>query len=393
MAFQNILVINLMQIGDLMLTTPVLGALRKAYPKARLTLLADTRWRELVECNPHLDACLFMDKKGADKGLAKLWQFIRKVREQHFDLVINLHRNERASAVAAFSGAKRIVGYSKPLFSLLFDKTMQNPSIAHHIGWGPGGIFPPHRYVPGWEHQVHAHLNVLRQTLGVEPDDGGLEMVLSPENQQTADRLWQEHFTAEDKVIALNIGASWETKRWPDRYFAQCADNLLEKGYKIAFFGGPMDLAIVEKCIAQMQHKDSEALHVFTGKVSLAVLAGLLRKCSLFLTTDSGPMHIGVAMNLPVITMFGASPVPGFYPYDGRSVLLKSPEKCHPCGIHQCPKSGEDKLACMKNIPVAAAMHYAGELLEKFQGQPADKLPPHKGDYQCRVIELAKGDF
>ena len=69
--YQNILVINLMQIGDLMLTTPVLGALRKAYPQARLTLLADTRWRELVECNPHLDACLFMDKKGEDKGLVK----------------------------------------------------------------------------------------------------------------------------------------------------------------------------------------------------------------------------------------------------------------------------------------------------------------------------------
>ena len=391
--YQNILVINLMQIGDLMLTTPVLGALRKAYPQARLTLLADTRWRELVEENPHLDACLFMDKKGADRGLAKLWQFIRKVRRQKFDLVINLHRNERASAAAAFSGAKYIVGYSKPLFSLFFDKTMQNPSIAHHIGWGPGGVFPPHHYVPGWEHQVHAHLNVLRKFLGIEPEDGGLEMALSVENQQTADKLWREHFSAEDRVIAFNIGASWETKRWPDSYFAKCADKLLEKGSKIAFFGGPTDLDLVQKCISQMQHKDSEALHIFTGKVSLAVLAGLLRKCCLFLTTDSGPMHIGVAMNLPVITMFGASPVSGFYPYDGRSVLLKSPEKCHPCGIHQCPRAGTEKLACMNNIPVAAVMHFAEELLDKFQGRPAYKLPNHKGDYQCRVIDLSKGEF
>ena len=391
--YQNILVINLMQIGDLMLTTPVLGALRKAYPQARLTLLADSRWRDLVECNPNLDACLFMDKKGADKGLGKLWRFIRKVRAQQYDLVINLHRNERASAVAAFSGAKRIVGYSKPLFSLWFDQTLQNPSIAHHIGWGPAGLLPPHHYVPGWEHQVHAHLNVLRQTLGFEPDDGGLEMVLSTENQQKADALWKEHFAEDDKVIAFNIGASWETKRWLDRYFAQCADQLLEKGYKIAFFGGPMDLTIVEKCISQMRHKDSGDLHIFTGKVSLAVLAGLLQKCALFLTTDSGPMHIGVAMNLPVITMFGASPVPGFYPYDGRSVLLKSPEKCHPCGIHKCPREGAENLACMKNIPVAAAMHYVEDLLEQFKGQPAYSLPAHKGDYQCRVVEIAKGEF
>jgi heptosyltransferase-2 len=104
-------------------------------------------------------------------------------------------------------------------------------------------------------------------------------------------------------------------------------------------------------------------------------------------------MHIGVAMNLPVITMFGASPVPGFYPYDGRSVLLKSPEKCHPCGIHQCPRTGGENLACMKNIPVAAVMHFAEELLAEFQGRPAYKLPTHKGDYQCRVIDLSKGEF
>ncbi|SHK55720.1 heptosyltransferase-2 [Selenomonas ruminantium] len=391
--YQNILVINLMQIGDLMLTTPVLGALRKAYPQARLTLLADTRWRDLVECNPHVDRCLFMDKKGADKGWRSLWCFIGKVRAEKFDLVINLHRNERASAVAAFSGAKKIVGYSKPLFALFFDQTLQNPSIAHHVGWGPLGMFPPHKYVPGWEHQVHAHLQVLRETLGIEPFDGGLEMVLSEENQQKADRLWQEHFAPEDKVIAFNIGASWETKRWLDRYFAECADRLVEQGYKIAFFGGPMDKSIVEKCIGQMVHKDSSCLHIFTGQVSLAVLAGLLRHCSLMLTTDSGPMHIGVAMNLPVITMFGASPVPGFYPYDGRSVLLKSPEKCHPCGIHKCPREGAENLACMKKIPVPVVMHFVEDLLAEYQGQPAYKLPLHTGNYQCRVIELTKGEF
>lgn len=382
--YRNILVINLMQIGDLMLTTPVLGALRKEYPQAKLTILADKRWRDLVERNPHIDECLLMDKKGTDKGIISLIKFIAHIRALKYDLVINLHRNERSSAIAAFSGAKYIIGYSKPLFATLFSKVMRNPSLARRAG---------KRRIPGTQHQVHSHFAVLHECLGFTPYDNGLEMVLSEKNQKLADDLWQERFAIEDKVIALNIGASWETKRWPDNYFAQCADKFIEQGYKIAFFGGPMDLDIVNKCISQMQHKDSEALHIFTGKVSLAVLAGLLRKCSLFLTTDSGPMHIGVAMNLPVITMFGASPVPGFYPYDGRSVLLKSPESCHPCGIHKCPRKGEENMACMKNIPVAAALHYAAELLEKFQGKPAYKLPSHKGDYQCRVIELSKGDF
>ena len=383
--YKNILVINLMQIGDLMLTTPVLGALRKAYPEARLTLLADSRWHDLVECNPHVDTCLFMDKKGADKGTLRLLAFVRRVRKLKFDLVINLHRNERSSAIAALSGAPRIVGYSKPPWSLLFDKVMKNPSLARRDG---------NRRIPGTQHQVHSHMAVLREALGIaQPEDVGLTLCLSEAAVQQAEELWQQEFTPADKVIAFNIGASWETKRWLTEYFAQAADMLAAKGYHIAFFGGPMDKDIVAKCCQQMEYKDSGLVHIFTGKVSLAVLAGLLRRCVLMLTTDSGPMHIGVAMNVPIVTMFGASPVPGFYPYDGRSVLVKTPEACHPCGIHQCQRAGEGNLACMKNIPVAAVMNFVWELLDKYHGEPAYKLPPHYGDYQCRVIDLSKGEF
>ena len=132
-----------MHIGDLMLATPVLRTLRANYPDARISLLADKKLRDLVEHNKHIDECLLIDKKGKDDHFGSLWQFIAGLRKKKFDLVINLHRNERASAIAAFSGAKRIVGYSKPGFSLLFDEVMQNPSVAHHIGRGPFQLLPP----------------------------------------------------------------------------------------------------------------------------------------------------------------------------------------------------------------------------------------------------------
>ena len=119
--YDNILVINLMHIGDLMLVTPVLRTLRTNFPKARITLLADKKLADLVIYNKHIDGCLLLDKKGADNHPLAFLRFIRRVRREHFDLVINLHRNERASALAAFSGAGRIVGYAKPLFSAFFD--------------------------------------------------------------------------------------------------------------------------------------------------------------------------------------------------------------------------------------------------------------------------------
>ncbi len=366
--YNNILVINLMHIGDLMLVTPVLRTLRMNYPKARITLVADKKLADLVVCNKHIDNCLFLDKKGADNHPLAFLRFIRRIQKEHFDLSINLHRNERASALAAFSGAKRIVGYAKPLFSMFFDHVMENKKAI--------------------KHQIHSHFDVLEEAVGIRCiDDGGLEMWLSEGTKERAAMLWQKAFPKKTKVIALNIGASWQTKRWPSDYFAQVGDNFLEKGYGIAFFGGPTDKPLVASCRAKMRHSDHKSLYTFTGSITLAELAALIKKCVLFITTDSGPMHIGVAMNVPIVTMFGASPVPGFYPYDAKDILLKTPEACHPCGKHQCPRKGEKYMACMKNIPVKKVLHYAEELLAQYENS-VGKMPAHYGQYQCKVVEL-----
>lgn len=378
--YRTILVINTMHIGDLMLVTPALRTLRENYPDAKITLLTDKPLGDLVRCNRNIDECLLIDKHGADQGLLALVRFIRRIRRRHFDLVINLHRNERASAIAAFSGARRIVGYAQPFFRRFFDQALPNNAMADT---------PPDRV----KHQVLCHLDVLREAVGVTRiDDRGLEMWLPADAEAEADRLWRERVArggAAGPVVAFNIGASWATKRWPADYFAACADQLIREGCDVLFLGGPTDVALVAACTAAMAERESPQLHVLTGEVSLAVLAGLLERSSLFLTTDSGPMHVGVAMNVPIVTMFGASPVPTFYPYDAKDILIKTPEPCHPCGIHDCPRQGADHMACMKHIPVDVVMKYVHELLAAYGGRPARDLPRQaEGSHACRVIAL-----
>lgn len=374
--YKNILVINTMHIGDLMLVTPALRTLRANYPKAHIALLTDKPLADLVRCNENIDECILIDKHGRDKGILALIRFIRQIQKRHFDLVINYHRNERASAIASFSGGKKIVGYAQPFFHRFFDHWMPNLAMADT---------PKDKVM----HQTLCHLKVLQEAAGcTKLDDRGLEMWLPPEEEKKASDLWQKEFAEGDRVIAFNIGASWMTKRWIDAYFAECADRFIQEGYHIAFLGGPTDVAIVKACIEKMKEKDSPKVHVFTGKVSLTVLAGLLRRCCLFLTTDSGPMHVGVAMNVPIVTMFGASPVPTFYPYDGKDIVIKTPESCHPCGIHDCPKKGEDHMACMKHIPVDVVMKYSEELLARYGGKSARELPRERGNHQCRIIAL-----
>ena len=167
--YKKILVINLMHLGDLMLVTPVLRTLRTNFPTAEIDLLADKKLSDLVEHNRWIDRCLLIDKKGVDDHLPSFIKFIMKIRAEQFDLVINLHRNERASALAAWSGAKKIVGYSKPFFSVWFDRVLPNLKAV--------------------KHQIHSHFDVLRQAVGIERiDDGGLEMWIEPsvENEMSA---------------------------------------------------------------------------------------------------------------------------------------------------------------------------------------------------------------
>lgn len=371
--YQNILVINLMHLGDLMLVTPVLRTLRHNYPAARITLLADRILADIVQENRNIDECLLIDKKGKDRSFLGILRFAWRLRKRKYDLVVNLHRNERSSVLAALSGGTRIVGYAKPGFALFFDHVSpdQHPVM----------------------HEVHSHYAALRAA-GVigEVDDAGLEMWLPPAAEAEAQRLWAEHFAPEDRVIALNIGASWMTKRWVDEYFAEVADTYLARGYHIAVMGGPMDVEMVDACRARMRERDNPRLHIFTGQVSLGVLAGLLRRCILFITTDSGPMHVGVAMHVPVLCMFGASPIPGFYPYDARSISVRAPVPCHPCRIHECPLSGEEHMKCMKRMPPELILTYADQMLREFGEKPAYELAPPT-DFETRVVEQVDGAF
>ena len=371
--YQNILVIHLMHLGDLMLGTPVLAALRQQYPAARITLLADKKLADVVAANEHLDECLLIDKKGADGGILGILRYAMRLRKNHYDLVINLHRNERSSALAALSGGRCIVGYAKPGFALAFD----------HVSPSQNQVM----------HEVHSHYAALRAA-GVLHADGtaGLEMWIPPAAEEEAERLWQAHFAPTDKVIAINIGASWATKRWIDAYFAVVADTYLRRGYHIAVMGGPMDREMVEECRARMEEREHPHLHIFTGQVSLGVLAGLLSRCILFITTDSGPMHVGVAMHVPVICMFGSSPIPGFYPYDARSISVRAPVSCHPCRIHECPLAGEEHMMCMKRMPPALILQYADQILREEGERPACELPAPT-DFETRVVEMADGHF
>jgi lipopolysaccharide heptosyltransferase II len=362
----------MMHIGDLLLVTPLLRTLRTNYKNAHIALLADAKLSDLVKNNPNINELIAIDKKGYHNRLKNYLAFVREIRQKNFDLVINLHANERASFCAAFSGAKKLIGYSSLGLGIMFHKLMKNRKEL--------------------KHQVEAHLDVLREFLGVtEIDNRGLEMYLDADTEKRMDDFWQKNFgqasgytTKETSfpVVALNTGASWLTKRWCKESYAQLADKLLQLNYGVVFLGGMMDKELVSEITALMRQKNQPLLKIFTGELKLMELAAILKKCAVLVTNDSGPMHIAVAMDTPLVAMFGPSPVLGFAPYNDKSVSLKTPLSCHPCNKHFC-----DTLDCMKQIPVETVLEHTLELIKKYEHEPRP-LRRNIGAYDCRVVEL-----
>lgn len=301
---KTIVVTFLMHLGDLMLTTPFLHMLRKAAPNSRIIFVVDKKLEDLVKYNPNVDEVIGIDKKGKDKSVPAIWRFGRMIhRNYQPDMVINLHKNERTSFLALAIGAKEYVGASHALFKPFMKK-----------------------YIPLQRSKLHAaamYKDVLTK-MGVEDSaDNGLEMVTAPEWDLAAENFYKEQgVSAEDVLIGFNIGSAVPEKRWDSDRFARVAMNLMDEGYKVIFFGGPMDVEMVDETIALM----GENYHpiIATGKFKLGPLAALLRRCRLLITNDSGPMHMAVSQRVPLVTLYGPSN-PKFYgPYCDNAIVLQS---------------------------------------------------------------------
>ena len=343
----KILIVNLMQIGDLVLTTPVFRAIKAAHPHSYLAAAVNQQFADLVKFNPFINRLFLVDKR----SLLSFAKVIQAIRAEHFDLCINLNSSERACALAITSGAKRVVGYAKPPFSLLFSKVC--PNLKRSI------------------HQIKSHFNVLSVAgLGTLP--------LAPSDVFIGDT--HLNFSLPDNIVALNVGASWHSKRWLPEYFASVAIQLLNRGFHVAFLGSKADIPIVDQCLALIP--DKRRVLVFTGKLSLLELAAFFDRCRLLISNDSGPMHIAAARGLPAVSIFGSSPVTGFAPWSTNHFIIKSPAKCHPCNKHHCPQKGENFMKCMKLISPHIVLDYALLLLQSC-------IPSSNWNYSCKIIELS----
>lgn len=336
---KKILVTFLMHLGDLTLTTPFIHALRNAAPDAHITFLADEKLKDVVLHNPYLDEVITIDKKGRDNSLLALVACARKLSGMDFDVLINLHPNERCSFICALTKAKVRAGTTHTLFKPLWD------------------VFTPlNRKI----HAADMYLNVLEQ-LGVkEIKHNGLEIFPSEEHIKQAENFWRENGVfGSDKLIGFNIGSAVVTKRWAPERFAQVADILAEKGYKPVFFGGTMDEEMVQAAVGKMHTIPVVA----TGAFTIGTLAAAMRRCSLIITNDSGPMHVAISQKVPIVAMYGPSSPKLYGPYTEDAIIVTAQPPCLGCASgmkHKC-----DDMQCMTRLTIEQVVQAAEQMLAR----------------------------
>ena len=321
--YRHILLIKPSSLGDIVHAMPTCAAIRRAYPKARLTWLVKREWAGLVE---RIDG---VDRVWPVESTLTGWlSQVPLLRTEGFDLVVDLQGLFRSAAIGWFSKSPLLVGFANgregsPWF---YSRRVQVPQsemhavdryllVAEAVGARESGT-PEFRFrIPNSDHD---EIDRLLSLSGVAPGTS-----------------W----------VAMNVSARWPTKRWPAASFAEIADRLQQERFgAVVMIGGPEERADVAAVSAMMKTSVVD----LAGATTVGLLPALLSKASLLVTNDSGPMHIAAAAGTPVVALFGPTSAALTGPYGVGHRTLTGNVPCSPCFSRTCHNTL--LLECLRTV-------------------------------------------
>ncbi|HDP16341.1 MAG TPA: glycosyltransferase family 9 protein [Candidatus Omnitrophica bacterium] len=268
---------------------------------------------------------ILYDRKGKDKGLKGLIKISSIVRRKAFDMSIDLQNNRTSHLIAWMGSVPRRFGYSSRKMGFLVNNKLKYLNI----GAGP----------------VEEQFRILKKaginTIGASKR---LEIWPGKEDFSYIEKILKDEWVRENQIlVGINIGGSWKTKRWPLKYFARFSDMLAAKDIRVVVTGSGTESNLAEEFSRLARAK---AINI-TGRTNITQLAALIKKCRVYVTSDSAPMHIASAMGSDFIALFGPTdPRRHFEPSD-KGVFIKKEINCGPCYKSTCNKN-----TCMEKISV-----------------------------------------
>lgn len=325
----NILIIKMTALGDVILLTPSLRAIRRRYPQARICCLTDERSREILQRCPHIDELIVIDLKDRDRGTLGAVRFSRRLSRYHFDKVIDFQNNRTSHLLGWLCFARHTYGYRNKKWGFLLTDPVINPDHS----------------LPAVKHQFQI-LNMLDIPY---PEDDRIEVYPSAKDRQAAAQMMEAEWISQAmKVVGIHISASenWKTKNWPAESIAKLCDVLMVKNIRVILTGTAADRPLADQIMSMTRAKPAN----FTGKTGIMELAAVIERCHVYITPDSSPLHIAAAVGTPVIALFGPTSSHRHMPPNRRSLVIQKGLNCSPCYNGKfCKTLGH---ACMTEISV-----------------------------------------
>ncbi|HZP61052.1 MAG TPA: glycosyltransferase family 9 protein [Opitutaceae bacterium] len=321
----RILVIRRRYLGDIVLLAPLLRNLRLHWPRARLTVLTEERFADILSLNSDVDAVLPYPSRGLGRQLA----FWRALRREKFTHVFDLDCNDRSALVTALSGAA--------VRSVLQMRT--------RFGWVYNRPVPVDRSAYETSHITETTLGLLAgQQIPVVSHEAKLE----PRAEDLA--AMSRIVGAAGPVLLVHPGSRSAFRLWPAERFAAICDRAQDElAAQVVLVGGPGEAAL----IAEIRRRAQSHLLALAEPLSLPRLAALIRLSATLLCHDSGPMHVAAAVGTPVVALFGSQNAVMWRPLGPRHLVLQPPLPCRSCiAPDKCVPGDSYRNYCVKNIDV-----------------------------------------
>jgi len=312
-SIEKILLIRLRRIGDVVMTTPSVRALRERFPDAEIAYLVEEPYRELVEQNPDLDEVIVFPRR---LPVAEFRRRLKPIRDKRYDLLIDFHGGPRALWVSIFSRARIKIGHR-----LKYKHVFYHITLPRTLDTGP-------------VHSVENHFSLARAA-GVEM--GEIPAVwmppASPEEGARIESLFRQNDWGERRIIVLHIGAGNRFRDWGLDNLRCLISKLRNVPETVTILiGGPEDSVRAQALLPAPE----TSVFSCVGRLNLREVREIISRAAVFLGPDSGPMHIAATTDTPIVAYFGPTLPAHFAPWRAEAMRLEKPFACRPCRQRKC---------------------------------------------------------
>jgi heptosyltransferase-2 len=333
-------------IGDVVMATPAIRAVRERYPDATLVGVCRSYVAATIAGSPWFNQVIAFDKKGPKER--REFAVMRQLRHAHIDAAVLFPNSLRSAIVAALGRCRRRIGFNRYGRGFLLTDRLRPTRDA-------AGKLTPCPIIDDY--------NRLVAPLDVAPPGHRMELFTTPADEHAADAVWHDlDLWRHQEVVGLNSsGAFGAAKLWPTEHFAALAKQLAQRrGCGVLVVCGPNERTIAREIVRQAGHPNVVSLA--DRSVSLGLTKACVRRCAAFVTTDSGPRHFAAAFDRPVVALFGPTFIEWTQTYFAKEITLQMKVPCGPCQLRVCPLDHR----CMRDLSVGEVLAATEDLLQRF---------------------------